>query len=684
MDEIKRWKDIPRERIETFFNTRYQEELSELEDEDRRFRTLTIRYQDLARFEPLLAEGILDSPNRALPALEEVVRSLIAPPDDLTKIDLKILVKGLPESQACTVNDLRSDHIGRLISLQGMVRVATEVRPRIRRSIFECQRCGHVFGIIQDSSKFQEPYNCPNQACDRRGPFKLRLDRSEYIDAQNIRVQSLYDSLSGGEIPQTIDVQADGILTARVNPGDVAEFVGILRSFQRSTSTGKSTYFDLYLDCRGIEVLNKDELDPDEDDPETDAAVRALASSPDALDLAAKVIVPHIKGHDFPKRAVTLQLFSPPHIQRDDGTRVRGDIHILLCGDPGVAKSQILRRAARLRARSIYTSGKSTSGVGLTAAAVKDDAGRWAIEGGAMVLADGGLACIDELDKIDKDALGSIHEALEHQTISFMKAGINAILRCRCPVLAACNPRGERFDLSEDLPGQIGVPPALLSRFDLVYILVDNPDPEVSRATAEHILASYATSDNGDRPNDDLLKRWVSLARRECETVVLDDEASKRLVNFFAELREASFKDRARNIAITIRQFESLVRITKAAARLRLSTTATIDDAEMAISLVISSMDQVALDPATGKYDSGFIETGMAAPKMAANRKVIRAIEDFFTRNREWPSLKLIQIDLKDTAKMDGDQVERLVEKMIRTGMLYEPAPGQIRPVDGI
>ena len=682
MDEVLRWKDLSRDRIETFFNTRYRVELLELEDEEDRIRTLTIQFSDLARFEPVLAEGVLDEPETALPALEAVVRSLIAPPDDQTKISIKICVKGLPEAQMVTVNDLRSEHIGRLITIRGMVRIATEVRPRIRRSIFECQRCGHIFAILQDGSKFIEPYNCPNQACDRRGPFKAKLNISDYIDAQNIRVQSLYDTLGGGEVPQTIDVQADGTLTGLVNPGDVAEFTGILRSYQRTTQTGKSTYFDLYLDCRGIEIKNKDELDPDSEDPEADAEIRAMAASPNALDLAARVIVPHIKGHDNPKRAVALQLFSPPQIQRDDGTRVRGDIHILLCGDPGVAKSQILKRAATLRARSIYTSGKSTSGVGLTAAAVKDDAGRWAIEGGAMVLADGGLACIDELDKIDKDALGSIHEALEHQTISFMKAGINAILRCRCPVLAACNPRGERFDLSEDLPGQIGVPPALLSRFDLVYLLVDNPDPVVSRETAEHILASYEPPATA-RPNDDLLRRWVHLARKECETIVLDPEASKRLVTFFADLREASFRDRARNIAITIRQFESLVRLTKASARLRLSTTATLQDAETAISLVISSMDQVAFDPTTGQYDSTFIGDG-SSPRAATHRKVIRAIEDFYTRNQEWPSLHHIQIDLRDTARMDADQVESLVEKMKRMGMLYEPAPGQIRPVAGI
>lgn len=672
------WGQITSEEIDRFLSTRYLDPILQMAERGPDRVSLSISFRDISRYSVDLAEGLLDQPTEIIELIEETLRSMVLPIEaDLTPA--RITITDLPPSQKVTVNDLRAEHIGKLVEIMGLVRTATEVRPRVIEAIFECQRCGHHFAILQKMSKFQEPYDCPNQACDRRGPFKPVLARSKYVDAQNIRVQALYEELDGGEIPQTLDVQVERDLTAQVFPGDVVEFAGVLRSYQRSTQTGRSTYFDLYLDCRGLRVTNKDVIEFDLT-REDEAEIRDLASAPDAIGLVANSLVPYIHGHESVKRAIALQIFSSPEVKRSDGTSVRGDVHILLCGDPGVAKSQILRRAAKLSPRSVYTSGKSASGVGLTAAAVKDDSGRWTVEGGALVLADGGFACIDELDKIAKEDLGSIHEALEHQTISFMKAGINAILRCRSPVLAACNPTGERFDLMEPIASQLGIPSALLTRFDLVYALIDDPDPDRSRQMVDHILASYTVE--GDPPVPIItIKKWISFARQEVKDVAIDEAAGELLKAFFVELRRTAKDSRHSSIPITVRQFEALMRLTKSAARLRLSPVATVADAQTAIDLMTVSMNQVGIDPSTGEYDSLIMETGTPKSEQDRMKAIKKIIVAFEKRNSCWPTLEQIQEDAEHSAKIPPAKTEALLDKMRRIGDVFCPELGRYKPV---
>lgn len=672
------WGEVTPEEIERFLSTRYRDRILELAERGPDRFSLVVSFRDVARFSVDLVEGLLDQPTEVLDLFEEVLRSMDLPLD-VDQSKFRVLVSDLPDSQRVTVNDLRSEHISKLIEIVGLVRTATEVRPRIVTAVFECQRCGHIFSIQQNQAKFREPYKCPNQACNRRGPFRLLPARSKYVDAQNIRVQALYEELDGGEIPQTLDVQVERDLTAKVFPGDVVEFAGVLRSYQRSTQVGKSSYFDLFLDCRGLRVRNKELLDM-ELTPEDEDEIRRLAGSPDALGQVSSSLVPYIHGHDPIKRAIALQIFSAPEVRRPDGTTVRGDVHILLCGDPGVAKSQILRRAAKLSPRSVYTSGKSASGVGLTAAAVKDDSGRWTVEGGALVLADGGFACIDELDKIGKDDLGSIHEALEHQTISFMKAGINAVLRCRSPVLAACNPVGERFDLMEPISAQLGVPAALLTRFDLVYALIDDPDPDRSRQMVDHILASYVEETDPPVPIP-TIKKWISLSKREIQEVEIDEEAGELLKAFFVELRKAARNARSNSLPITVRQFEALMRLTKSSARLRLSPVASTTDARIAIDLMRTSMDQVGIDPATGEYDALVIETGVPKSDHARMKAIRHVIADWHQRNDCWPTLEQIQADAETVAKIPAGKTETLLEKMRMVGDLVCPELGRYKPV---
>jgi len=385
-DPVAKWEE--------FIRSRYWDELLELADSYPVRRSLVIRFPDLDRYDPEFADELLEHPDEMLEAARTALLDIDLPMDVFLEI-AHVRIVGLP--RRFKTSDLRSDQIGKLVALEGLVRTTTEVRPKITSAAFECQRCGHVFYKPQTSSKFQEPYDCPNDACDRRGPFKLLLSQSKFVDAQNVRLQESPEDLRGGEPPQALDVQLEDDLTGNIYPGDRLAINGILRSYQRTTQTGKSTFFDLYLDGNSLEMMEQ-EFEEIDISPEDERLLQEMADDPDIYDKVTRSIAPSIYGYDDVKEALALQLFSGVSKSLPDGTRLRGDIHVLLVGDPGIAKSQLLRYISKLSPRGIYTSGKSSTSAGLTATAVKDELGdgRWTLEAGALVLADKGVACIEE------------------------------------------------------------------------------------------------------------------------------------------------------------------------------------------------------------------------------------------------------------------------------------------------
>ncbi|MFQ6063121.1 MAG: hypothetical protein ACE5J9_08095, partial [Methanosarcinales archaeon] len=379
-------------KLEEFFRRYYWEQILELADKYPDSRSLIVEFKDIETYNMDLADKLLDTP-------EEIINSAR---DALKDIDLPVSkrldnchVRFIKIPRRIGIRDLRSYHINKLIAIDGLIRKATEVRPKILVAAFKCLRCGNISYIQQSSNLFIEPYECEDSACGRKGPFKLIVEDSVFIDAQKLKVQEYPENLKGGEQPQTLDVQIEDDLAGIVNPGDRVIINGILRSYQRTTKIGKSTYFDLYLYCNSIEVEEKEYEDiilTEEDLKE----IKKLSKDPTIYDKVVKSIAPSIYGYEEVKEAIALQLFSGIAKHLPDGTRIRGDIHNLLVGDPGIAKSQLLRYVVKLAPRGIYTSGKSTTSAGLTAAAVKDDFGdgRWTLEAGALVLADKGIACL--------------------------------------------------------------------------------------------------------------------------------------------------------------------------------------------------------------------------------------------------------------------------------------------------
>lgn len=379
-------------KLEEFFRRYYWEQILELADKYPDSRSLIVEFKDIETYNMDLADKLLDTPEEIINSARFALKNIDLP---VSKRLDNCHVRFIKIPRRIGIRDLRSYHINKLIAIDGLIRKATEVRPKNLVAAFKCLRCGNISYIQQSSNLFIEPYECEDSACGRKGPFKLIVEDSVFIDAQKLRVQESPENLKGGEQPQALDVQIEDDLAGIVNPGDRVIINGILRSYQRTTKIGKSTYFDLYLYCNSIEVEEKEYEDIilTEEDLKK---IKELSKDPTIYDKVVKSIAPSIYGYEEVKEAIALQLFSGIAKHLPDGTRIRGDIHNLLVGDPGIAKSQLLRYVVKLAPRGIYTSGKSTTSAGLTAAAVKDDFGdgRWTLEAGALVLADKGIACL--------------------------------------------------------------------------------------------------------------------------------------------------------------------------------------------------------------------------------------------------------------------------------------------------
>ncbi|PAU83506.1 XRE family transcriptional regulator [Halorubrum salipaludis] len=389
------------ERFIQFYRNYYREEIGTLAQRyPNEQRSLYVEYDDLYQFDRDLAEDFRTKPEQMREYAEEALR-LYDLPADVSLGRAHVRIENLPESIDIRGIRVHDDHIGKLVSIKGIVRKATDVRPKVTEAAFECQRCGTMTYIPQSDGGFQEPHEC--QGCERQGPFRVNFDQSEFIDSQKLRIQESPEGLRGGETPQSIDVDIVDDITGEVSPGDHVTCVGVLHIEQVEQGNEKSAIFDLYMD--GVSIGIEDEEFEDMDITEADKReIIELSNREDIYEAMVNSIAPAIYGYEEEKLAMILQLFSGVTKHLPDGSRIRGDLHMLLIGDPGTGKSQMISYVENIAPRSVYTSGKGSSAAGLTAAAVRDDFGdgqQWSLEAGALVLADKGIAAVDELDKMD-------------------------------------------------------------------------------------------------------------------------------------------------------------------------------------------------------------------------------------------------------------------------------------------
>jgi len=663
--------------LDEFFRRYYREDIAELAQQyPQDAQALQVDWMDLFRFDSQLVDDFREKPEQLQRYLDEALVDFELPVDvDLSGATVRVY--NVPDSHTYQVGAHRADQIGKFVGLSGQVQKRTDVVPRPVNAVFECKRCGTDHTIPQTGDDLQEPHEC--KGCERQGPFRLDRSKTEWEDYQLIRLQRPPEQVKGGQSP-TIDAELTRDLVGAVDPGDRVTVGGELTVEEADGGT-----FDPKLDSKSVEIHQTDYEAIDVDAHLEDIHDIVSGERGDPYDLLVESIGPDIEGMAEIKLALGLQLFGGPRLEKPDGTHKRGDFHILLLGDPGTAKSSLLKDVEQKAPRSTYASGKGATAAGLTAAAVSDDfaAQEWSLEAGALVQADKGIACVDEIDKVREDAVASMHEALSHQTVHVNKAGINAHLPTRTALLAAGNPEFGRFRHDRPIAEQIDLGPTLLSRFDLMFMIDDRPDAERDAEIIEGMIKSARAAahytERGDRADTkriepavatDTLRAWVAHAKQSTIPTIEDSEVATELKESFHALRQANGgTDEDSPVPVTHRKLEAHRRIAQASARVRLSNTVDMQDIERAKELIGRSLQDVGMDPHTGQFDADIVQTG----EPQSQKERIEWVRNYITSEEgAEPVGHETIVDAGGEAELERGDVEYAIEKLKRKGEIYE------------
>ena len=652
-------------KFEEFFATSYKDDVFKILEKYPDERSLNVDYNALELFDPDLADLLIDKPEEVIEAAQTAIKNI----DPLVKdADINIRFENL--SNIIPLKDLLSKYIGTFVAADGIVRKTDEIRPRIETGVFECRGCMRLHEVEQSSgNRIIEPSLCSE--CGGRS-FRLLQEESKYIDTQTARMQEPLENLSGGTEPKQMLMILEDDLVDNLNPGDKVRITGTLKTFREERS-GK---FKNYIYVNHIEPLEQEfeELQLSEEDEEQ---ILELSKDPQIYEKIIKSTAPSIRGYRQVKEAIALQLFGGASKQLEDETKLRGDIHILIVGDPGIGKSQILKYVSRLAPRSIYTSGKGTSGAGLTAAAVRDELGGWSLEAGALVLGDQGNVCVDELDKMRAEDRSALHEALEQQTVSIAKAGIMATLNSRCSVLAAANPKFGRFDRFKVLAEQIDLPAPIISRFDLIFVIEDKPSVENDTKLADHILKIHQSNTVDYEIEPELLRKYIAYARKNVHPK-LTDEANTVLKEFYVSTRNSNTEEQA-PVPITARQLEAIIRLSEASAKIKLKDTVDKEDAEKAVKLQLACLREVGVDPETGEIDIEVMEGRTPTSKREKMQKVMEEIGILEQEYGNQAPMNVLVSNMADKYDMSEETVEAFVRDLNQKGLIYIPATGYLK-----
>jgi len=675
--------------FQEFYRNYYRDELGELAQKypsDQ--KSLEVDYHDLYRHNRELANDFRTKPEQIRELAEEALRTYDLP-IDVSFSEARVHVVNLPDEETYDVGGTRHDNLDDFLALSGQVTKTSGVKPKAVEAAFECQRCGTLNRIPQTDGDMQEPHEC--SGCERQGPFRMNTGQSKFVDHQLVRVTQPPEKAQGAQ-GQNIDVVLEDDLTGSVDAGDRINANGILKLDQRDEND-KSATFDTYLEGGGVEVEETDFEEIDVSDYE-DKIQEIAANNP--IQQLTDSLAPKLQQMDDIKTALVLQLFSGVKAFYPDGSVDRGDFHVLLLGDPGCGKSTLLRAVEKIAPRSTYSSGKGASAAGMTGAAVRDDFGdtEWSIEAGALAVANKGIACVDEIDKVDDEAVSSLHDALESQRVEISKAGINASLQAETALLAGGNPKYGRFDQYEPISEQIDLGPTLLSRFDLMFMLSDTPDREKDRDISSSMLESRRKANRYTHDDtvteDDLgdiqpaipletMRAYIAYAKQNVHPVI-PEHLDEHIVNWYTELRQAN-EETDGPVPVTARKAEAIQRLAEASARARLSDVVEKQDIELVKDLVMKSMRDVGVDPDSGEFDADVVETGTSK----AQRDRIHTLLDIIAEKQEEYDKGAPLEDILMVA-MDHDmgknQTEHDLQKLKDQGEIYENGTDYFRTTD--
>ncbi|XP_046658184.1 DNA replication licensing factor Mcm5 [Homalodisca vitripennis] len=617
----RKFKEFLRQFHEGNFNYKYRDALKRQYNLGQYW--LEINIEDLASFDENLADKLYKQPTEHLPVFEEAAREvadeITAPrPEGEEHVeDIQILLNS--DALPTSLRNVKSEQVSRLVKIPGIIVSASGIRAKAIQISIQCRSCRTVvpnLPVRPGLDGYVLPRKCNTEQAGRPkcplDPYFIMPDKCSCVDFQVLKLQELNDSIPQGEMPRHLQLYVDRYLCERVVPGNRVVILGVfsIKKVSKSKRGGGGKEKSIvgvrapYMRVVGIQVddggagkSTTGAVTPEEED-----LFRRLAASPDIYERLSKSIAPSIFGSADIKKAITCLLFGGSRKRMPDGLTRRGDINMLLLGDPGTAKSQLLKFVEKVSPVGVYTSGKGSSAAGLTASVTRDPATRnFVMEGGAMVLADGGVVCIDEFDKMREDDRVAIHEAMEQQTISIAKAGITTTLNSRCSVLAAANSVFGRWD---DTKGEenIDFMPTILSRFDMIFIVKDEHDEKRDVILAKHIMNVHLTAGQTSEAADtgelslNLIKKYINYCRRRCGPR-MSEAAGEKLKNRYVLMRGGTHaheieSEKRLSIPITVRQLEAVIRIAESLAKMQLQAFATETHVDEALRLFqVSTLD---------------------------------------------------------------------------------------------
>lgn len=661
----------------------YVEEIDRMMAKQAKF--IVVDYNDIVSHKDIEIKFNLE-PDEILYAFSGAIKNILEErfPDYATKIsdDIRVRIANYPIQRS--LRQINAEVIGKMTSVSGMVVRSSEVKPLAKNVVYKCPE-GHTTEVpLERGLNIYTPSKCSTEKCAHRD-IRLDPEQSKFIDFQIIRLQELPEDLPPGQLPHYVDVTIKQDLVDNARPGDRIILTGIVRIEQEQITGTRvnSGLHRLRIEGNNIEFLggrggkNSRRSEREEISPEEEKIIKSLARNTDVYERLINSFAPHIQGHAIIKESILLLMVGAMQRVMSDGTKIRGDINVFLVGDPGTAKSEMLKFCARLAPRGLYTSGRGSTAAGLTAAVVRDKTGIMMLEAGAVVLGDQGLVCIDEFDKMKPEDRSALHEVMEQQSASIAKGGIVATLNARTSILAAANPMYGKYDPFKNITENVALPIPLLTRFDLIFVVRDIPSKEKDRNIAQHIIGLHkkSTTDTRSLIDPDIFTKYLAYCKKSDPT--LTSEAEEKILDYYLKMRNVESEEM---ITVTPRQLGGLIRLATARARLLMKDQVEAEDAERAIFLIQSMLEDAGVDVNTGKVDLGVLQgrPHSEVSKLQLFMDVLKSLEgDSKTPVEE----KLFVKELTKTTKFTEEEARNFIRRMLREASIYESKPGHYNRV---